>query len=529
MNDGKICVSICAETADEFNEKIKQAKPLADFIELRFDCLKESEIEKVAYEYDENYILTFRPKEQGGKREISLKAREDFWNSGDDHGGGDFEEDVVENHLYWLYQPVICSYHDFNGVPENLVEIYERIKNIKANIDVIKIAVQAHDITDTIPIWKLLERWKSEKESIKAKKLKEYEELNKKLKKVNYSVSPPTSFLQIIPIAMGESGKWTRILGLAHGAFMTYAALDAGNETAPGQISARDLKEVYRVKELNEETEIFGIVGGNTSYSMSPYIHNAAFKFHKLNSVLVPLQVNNLEEFMRRMVNPRTREIDWKLRGFAVTIPHKIEIIKHLSAIDETAEKIGAVNTVIIVENEDAVYGYNTDAEGFIQPLHNLFGTLTGAKAAVLGAGGAARAVCYALKKAGAEVTVLARNLEKAKLLETDFKVQIEEFSSEKSYRDFDILVNTMPLGMKGKAEDETPANAKQLEGLKLVYDLVYTPFQTRLLSEADKAGVPKIGGLAMLIAQAMAQQKIWTGIDAPMKEMSAAALQRLS
>jgi shikimate dehydrogenase len=123
----------------------------------------------------------------------------------------------------------------------------------------------------------------------------------------------------------------------------------------------------------------------------------------------------------------------------------------------------------------------------------------------------------------------LARNLEKAKLLETDFKVQIEEFSSEKSYRDFDILVNTMPLGMKGKAEDETPANAKQLEGLKLVYDLVYTPFQTRLLSEADKAGVPKIGGLAMLIAQAMAQQKIWTGIDAPMKEMSAAALQRLS
>lgn len=503
MNNGKICVPVCAETADELIEQIKRAAEFADVIELRIDCLKTNQIEdffkKNAGKWQINelpFLITFRPQEQGGKRALDFEERKDFWNSGHDgFWAGDFEEDVIDYSWSRLWANRICSYHDFSAVPENLNQIYRRLEATKA--DIIKIAVQADDITDTITVWKLLEKAKSE---------------NK----------------QIIPIAMGASGKWTRILGLAHGAFMTYAALDAGSETAPGQISARDLIEVYRVKELNEQTEVYGIVGGNTSYSMSPYIHNAAFGFHKLNSVFVPLQVNNLEEFMRRMVNPKTREIDWKIEGFAVTIPHKIEIMKHLTFIDETAEKIGAVNTVLVVDDDNAVYGYNTDAEGFIQPLHDIFGALNSARVAVLGAGGAARAVCYALKKAGAEVTVFARNLEKARVLETDFNARIEEFSSEKNYGDFDILVNTTPLGMKGKAEDETPAAAKQLEGLDLVYDIVYTPFETRLLSEADKAGVPKIGGLAMLIAQATAQQKIWTGKDAPVKEMSAAALQRL-
>ncbi|HEX8736428.1 MAG TPA: type I 3-dehydroquinate dehydratase [Pyrinomonadaceae bacterium] len=503
MNDGKICVSVCAKTADELIEQIKRAEEPADVIEIRFDCLETGEIQKaIDYlpETKKPLLFTFRPREQGGKRDLNLRERLKFWeaflwNNRTKNFSVDFELDI-DFALNLEKTNKIVSFHDFSDTSQNPAASYDVLKGRRA--DILKIAVQTDDVTDTIAVWKLLEKAKSEDQ-------------------------------KIIPIAMGESGKWTRILGLAHGAFMTYAALKTGSETAPGQISAQDLKEVYRVKQLNEETEIYGIVGGNTSYSMSPYIHNAAFGFHRLNSVFVPLQVNNLEEFMRRMVNPQTREIDWKLRGFAVTIPHKIEIMRHLTFIDETAQKIGAVNTVLIVGDDKAIYGYNTDAEGFIQPLRNIYGTLTDAKTAVLGAGGAARAVCYALKKAGAKVTVFARNPEKAKALETDFNVRIENFSSQKSYRDFDILVNTTPLGMKGKAEAETPATAKQLEGLNLVYDLVYTPLQTRLLGEADKARVPKIGGLAMLIAQAAAQQKIWTGRDAPIKEMSAAALHRLS
>jgi 3-dehydroquinate dehydratase/shikimate dehydrogenase len=327
---------------------------------------------------------------------------------------------------------------------------------------------------------------------------------------------------------MGEAGKWTRILGLAHGAFMTYAALDAGKETASGQFSARDLIETYRVKELDEQTEIYGIVGNPVAQSLSPFMHNAAYKIHNLNAVYIPFEVKNLDEFIKRFIRKETQEIELNFKGFSVTIPHKQTIIKHLDSIDETTKKIGAVNTVKIVDGK--LYGYNTDAQGFIEPLKNSYGDLREAKVAILGAGGVARASIYSLKKEGAEVVIFARDLVKAKSLASEFQVELKEFPKTKTnFNNFDILVNTTPLGMKGKFENETPLLAAQIKDVKLVYDLVYNPFETRLLKEAKSVGVPTIGGLAMLAAQGAAQFKIWTGKDAPMKEMSRVALRKLS
>lgn len=519
MNNGKICVSVCAETADELIEQIKRAEDLADVIEIRFDCLKEidssiwSKIKLFRKQFKGNILATFRPKNkgQGGQKELTLEERNDFWNySAVDEFVDwidfeyDFREFCLRDYFKASLKRIIWSFHAFNIVPDenNLNFVFSKLselisdKHPSKDSDIIKIAVQTNDITDSIPIWKLLEKAKSDNQ-------------------------------QIIPIAMGESGKWTRILGLAHGAFMTYAALDDGKETAPGQVSAKDLIEVYRAKELNEETEIYGILGSNTSVSMSPYIHNTAFKFHKLNAVFVPLQVHNLDEFIRRMVKPETREIELNFKGFSVTIPHKQTIIKHLDSIDETAEKIGAVNTVKIIDGK--LHGFNTDAKGFIEPLLNVYGDVQNAKVAVLGAGGAARACIYALQKEGAKITIFARDLEKAKILANDFKSEISTFKSRnEDYSEFDILVNATPFGMKGKAENETPVSAEQLKNLHLVYDLVYIPSQTALMNEADTAEVPKIGGLAMLIAQAIEQQKIWTNLDAPLTEMSRAVLERL-
>ena len=533
MNNGKICISVCAETADELIEQMKRAEDLADVIEIRFDCLSKSEFnvfdknimnslyKKILKVKPKKILLTtYRPKEQGGFREITQKEKDCFWNSGYEIGWADCEEDNIEDSLYWLWDERICSYHDFIGVPNNYFEIYERLKATDA--DIIKIVFQTSDITDSIAVWELLKRWNLEKEILKANKLKEIGELERKL---NYSLQRSVSFLQIIPIAMGESGKWTRILGLAHGAFMTYASLDAGQETAPGQVSAKDLIEVYRVKELDEQTEIYGIIGGNTSYSMSPFIHNAAFKFHNLNSVFVPLQVQDLDEFLRRMVKQETREIELNFKGFSVTIPHKQSIIKHLDYLDETAKAIGAVNTVKIVDGK--LHGYNTDAEGFIEPLKTTYGELKDVKVAILGNGGAARACIYALKKENADVTIFARNLAKAETLANEFQVELQELSKT-NFNDFDIVVNATPLGTKGILETETPAVAEQIAQVKLVYELVYNPFETKFLKEAKSVFVPTVGGMAMLIAQAMKQSEIWTGKDAPMKEMSQAALKRL-
>ncbi|MBC7797411.1 MAG: type I 3-dehydroquinate dehydratase, partial [Pyrinomonadaceae bacterium] len=458
-NSGKICVSICAKTAREFLENVTRAANIdgVDVIELRFDCLDENELGNALEEIrrlrtKKPLLATFRPKEQGGKREISLSEREQFWHKLENSKTFDFID--VEHDSQFILSGVkarkIRSYHDFDGVPVNLNDIYEQLS---ANSDVAKIAVQADDICDSLEVMKLLERANAE---------------NK----------------QLIPIAMGEAGKWTRILGLAKGAFMTYAALDDDRQTASGQFTAQDLIDVYRVKQLDENTTVYGLIGNPVSQSVSPEMHNAAFKFHNLNAVFIPFQVKNLDEFIARMVKPETREIEMNLCGFAVTIPHKQNIIKHLDFVDETAAKIGAVNTVKIIDGK--LHGYNTDAQGFIEPLRNSFGDLKNAKVAIIGAGGAARAAIYSLKKEGASVTIFARNLHKAKSLADEFDVNLIEFSKAENqkpktvFSDFDILVNATPQGMKGDFVNETPLFASQLEGLNLLYDLIYNPFTTK-------------------------------------------------
>ena len=196
---------------------------------------------------------------------------------------------------------------------------------------------------------------------------------------------------------MGEAGQWTRILGLGHGAFLTYASVDADRETADGQITADELVNVYRAKQLDRDTRVYGVLGDPVSSSLSPYMHNAAFKDAGLNAVFLPLQVKDLDAFMRRMVLPAIREVELNFAGFAVTMPHKQTIMKYLDDIDPVAKKIGAVNTVKI--DGDKLIGYNTDAHGFITSLKQRIPDLKGVRHAVLGAGGAARAVIHALKE----------------------------------------------------------------------------------------------------------------------------------
>ena len=491
MNNGKICISVCAPTLGELHETIEQASSLCDLIELRLDCLDSPGVTSSEINIKPNMILTLRPREQGGNRDIDLKDRLEFWSRKSITCGADLEEDVIQSAEH-RFNPTICSFHDFDYAGGSLRDIYSRVSS--TNADVLKIAVSTRDITDTIEVWKLLERARSDGR-------------------------------QLIPIAMGEAGKWTRILGLAHGAYLTYAALDTGGETAPGQITAREMIDVFRVKELDESTDVYGIIAGDTTYTMSPYIHNAAFKATGSNAVFVPLQVRDLATFMRRMVLPETREIDLNFRGFSVTNPHKQAIVQYVDHVDAAAAKIGAVNTVKIEDGK--MHGFNTDAQGFIAPLAAAFGNMNGAKAAVTGAGGAARACIYSLRDAGANVTILARNTEKATALAQEFGVDSKHLTDQLS--DFDIVVNATPLGTRGNGENESIATAEQLRDVKLVYDLVYNPAETRLLREAKLAGAQTLGGFEMLMAQAAEQFKIWTGKPAPIEEMTVAAQKRLN
>jgi 3-dehydroquinate dehydratase/shikimate dehydrogenase len=479
--------------------KIRRADKFADVIEVRFDCLRADQIESVFSVLKEltietPLIATLRPQFQGGRSSATVDERKEFWQT--HHSGfwaADAEADVFRFAADW--HKSIISFHNFEGVPESLGEIYEKLSSTGA--DVVKIAVHADDISDSIPVWNLLKQTRSDEQ-------------------------------YIIPLAMGEAGKWTRILGGAHGAFMTYASLDEGGETAPGQLTAKDMLEVYRVRELDLDTKIYGIVGDPVSGSLSPYLHNSAFVEQNINSVFVPLQVRNLGEFMRRMVNPATREVELNFAGFAVTMPHKQAIIDHLDEIDPYAKRIGAVNTVKLEDGRSI--GYNTDAFGFITPLKEQFGDLKNIRIAVFGAGGAARACVFALQEEGSNVTIFAREKKNAQRLAEEFGTGFAEISKteDRSPTSFDILVNATPLGTKGELENASLFTAEHLKGVRFVFDLVTSRVDTPLICEALKAGIPAIGGVEMLLHQGAKQFEIWTGQTAPLEQMRAAVLDRI-
>jgi 3-dehydroquinate dehydratase/shikimate dehydrogenase len=376
---------------------------------------------------------------------------------------------------------VIVSHHDFQGVPDDLEQIYERLTATPARL--VKIAVQANDITDCIRVFKLLDRFKLHNRAQNEKR-------------------------ELIAIAMGNAGIATRILGPSRGAYLTYGSLEDESATAPGQVNARQLRSVYHVDQISNETMICGLVGMPVMHSVSPHMHNAAFAAERSDGVYLPLEVRDVETFMKRMVHPATRELEWNLRGLSVTAPHKSSVMSSLDWIHPTAQEIGAVNTVV-VEGE-RLLGYNTDAEGFLEPLKNLLPALRRLRVAVLGNGGAARTAVWVMKQHEARITLFSRTRPKAEQIGQAFDIPFEPLSAV-SFRDYDIVVNTTPLG-SGPFVAHTPALAEQLGGVGLVYDLIYNPAETELLKQARAAGCQTLGGLPMLVAQARRQFELWTG-----------------
>ena len=505
-NSARICVPVCVQRASELGSAIERADEVADIVEVRLDYLDNGEHE-AAFQFLRDHlnrertpmVLTFRPAEEGGQASIDYEARRGLWttlNKLSNSAWMDLELDLVQGFdagkasIDW--SRVICSHHDFRAVPPDLDQIYEQMAATPARI--LKIAVQADDATDCLPIFRLLERAQREGR-------------------------------EMIAIAMGQAGIMTRILGPSRGSFLTYGAFDDESATAPGQLTATALRELYRIDKVNEQTEIVGLIGNPVGHSLSAHIHNTAFAAAAVNAVYIPFQVADATQFLRRMAHPLSRELDWKLHGLSVTAPHKSAVMSQLDWIDAPAKEIGAVNTILVTEGE--LHGYNTDAAGFIRPLRRLFGSLDGARCAVIGAGGAARAALWALRKEGAHVVLFARNPDKAKPVAEAFGGEYQPLGNG-SFHEFDMVINATPLGTQGELEHHTPATAEQLRGVRLAYDLVYNPTVTRFLHEARAADCEMLGGIAMLVAQAIEQFKLWTGKEPDGEVMRAAALHGL-
>ena len=506
-HDIRICVPLNEKTLSALAAATVKAAGIADLIELRADGLEPEQLDDPAQlqalikRSSQPIVLTFRATEEGGYRSLTRAQRRAFW---DEHLQTDtplfdIEFDLVaelttrDGSVQPDWSRVICSHHNFNETPTNLTSVYEKLAFTPARI--IKLAVQANDIVDCLEVFKLLERSSREQRDV-------------------------------IAIAMGDAGVITRILGPARGAFLTYGACELEKGTAPGQILASELKSVYRIDRIDSETMITGLVGSPVMHSVSPHMHNAAFRASGINGVYLPLEVCDLESFITRMVNPGTRELDWNLKGLSITAPHKVEVMKYLDWIDPVAHRIGAVNTVVL--DNERLLGYNTDAEGFLAPLIQRLGSLSGVSAAVIGAGGAASAAVFALQQQGADVIVYARNPEKAKSISHRFKISCELLDNV-TFAGKDVVVNATPLGSFGKSANETPVSALQLHGCRLVYDLIYNPVETQFIREGREAGCEVLGGLEMLVAQARLQFKLMTDTDVSYELMYAAGLSALT
>jgi len=369
---------------------------------------------------------------------------------------------------------LILSFHDFRAT-RHLDETLDKMLKIPA--DFYKVVTTATTLSDNVAMMKFLQT-RSDKHAL-------------------------------IGLCMGEQGIISRVLSVRAGSVFTFGAVDAnaGLKTAPGQVSARDLRGIYRIDQVDAATRVYGVAGDPIEHSLSPVMMNTALRRENVNGVYLPLHAKTLKDLIHCV-----REIP--LHGLSITMPYKQAILPHLDNTDAHTAKIGACNTV--VRGQDGkLYGFNTDIAGVVRPLEQRL-SIENAKVLVLGAGGAARAAVFGLKERGAEVWILNRTSMKAQKLARQAKARTIKRAELRKIA-FDVIINATPVGM-GNTRD-CPLKDEEIQA-RVVFDMVYDPVETHLLGVARAKGIAVIPGVEMFVQQAARQFEIWTGKPAPAGDM---------
>ena len=379
---------------------------------------------------------------------------------------------------------VILSFHDFKTT-KKLEETFTELKRYPA--DFYKLVSTATTLYDNVQMMKFLQAHSAQYE--------------------------------MVALCMGEQGIISRVLGVRAGSIFTFGAATRGEETAPGQVTARELRDTYRIEMVDAATQVYGVAGDPVAHSLSPVMMNTAFRRETVNAVYLALHAKTPKDLLA-CVN------DIPIRGLSITMPYKQEIIAALSNSDALTRQIGACNT--LVRSQDGkLYGFNTDVAGIIVPLEQRL-TLQGAKVLIVGAGGAARAAAFGLKNKGAEVFIANRTPENAQALARQSKSKYMK-RADVGKSTFDVIINATPVGMgNGK---QSPLEDKELN-TRYLFDLVYSPADTKLIKMAQAKNIQVISGLEMFVQQGARQFEIWTGKPAPVAEMAfvvTKALERLA
>ncbi len=482
-----ICATIAEETIDDALKWGREARPWADLLELRLDYLdRPEEFPTLLDRLQGPYIVTCRSPEQGGAFHGSEKQRYKLLAEAASRNVDYVDVDVTvpEEERERIGGTQILSYHNFDETPGDIDETLEELQ--QEDVDYVKIATRCTDLGDALRLMHL----------------------------------KPGGTRPILVLGMGEFGLITRLLYRKTHSMMTFGAANPTRPAAPGQPSVEELRRRYRVHEVDQSTDVYGVIGDPVAHSRSPEIFNTLFESYDMNAIYVPFRMVRSDT-----LSPLAHQLD--LQGASVTIPHKRTVIPFLHSLNPYAETIGAVNTIVKIE--DRYEGYNTDARAALDAVVDCWPDdrldpeedrpLEDLRVLLLGAGGAARAGGTAFLRAGAEVLITNRTDENGKELAEELETTFVSWEERSDVEEPDLLVNATSVGME-PMEDMSPFPANELSADTVVFDMVYTPSETRLLKEADEQGCHTISGVEMFSRQALQQFKLWTDTYASMDEL---------
>ncbi len=490
----RICVSITGTDASDLLDKAEVVLHDNSLIELRLDSLKTplSAVPRLRRllegRPDAILIATCRRAAAGGSFHGNLEAQLEVLRKLTDAGCAavDIEIESAEAMSVADWEElrsraaIVLSSHDFKGTSK-LDETFERMRAFPA--DFYKVVGTATCLHDNVTMTRFLQQHSSE--------------------------------YPMVGMCMGEQGMLSRVLGIRAGAAFTFGSTGQGKETAPGQPTYRELRDFYRIEQIESVTKVYGVAGDPVSHSMSPWVMNSAFRRENVNAVFLPLHAKKLEDLLSTIT-------DLPLDGLCVTMPYKQAVVEHLDNSDVLTQQTGACNT--IVRGKDGrLFGFNTDVYGIVAAIEPRV-ALQGARVLVLGAGGAARAAVFGLRAKGAEVFIMNRTPATAMALAKQSGAKTIK-RSEVAKLNFDIIFNATPLGMG--ADKQTPLEESELNAL-WVFDSVYNPIETRLLKMAQAKGCGTISGAEMFVHQAARQFEIWTGKPAPIDSIRQVLLRQL-
>ncbi len=482
----RVCVAVIGGDATELIEKAESLVRDNPFLEFRLDYLSRPGLAlpkiKRFTEYHPHVavIATCRRTSSGGKFKGSIASQLDVLNKAIAAGCQLVDLELqsamkckpAQVERLRARAALILSFHDFRAT-KKLDETLAKMVSIPA--DYYKVVSTATTLYDNVTMMTFLEK-QGDKQSL-------------------------------VGMCMGEQGLISRVLGVRAGSAFTFASVSAEEKTAPGQVTAQELRGTYRIDHVDAATRVYGVVGDPIAHSLSPAIMNAAMRRENVNGVYVALHAKTLKDLMACM-----REIP--IYGLSVTMPYKRDILAHLDNTDTHTTKIGACNTVVRAQ-DGKLYGFNTDTAGVVRPLERRL-PIEKARVLVLGAGGAARAAVFGLRERGAEVYILNRSVGPAQKLARQAHARSIKRADLKKLQ-FDVIINATPIGL-GNTRD-TPLKEEEIKA-RFVFDMVYDPIETRLLKLARERGAEVIPGYEMFVHQAARQFEIWTGKPAPWDDM---------